>query len=28
VSPQVRAEMAGGHDRLLLLALAHTGCLP
>jgi ADP-ribose pyrophosphatase YjhB (NUDIX family) len=28
VSPQVRAEMTGGHDRLLTLALAHTGSLP
>lgn len=28
VSPEVRSEMTGGHDRLLRLALAHCGCLP
>ncbi len=28
VSPQVIAEMTGGHDRLLRLALAHVGELP
>ncbi len=27
-SPEVRAEMTGGHDRLLRLALAHVGRLP
>ncbi len=27
-SPEVRSEMTGGHDRLLRLAMAHTGCLP
>ncbi len=27
-SPEVRAEMTGGHDRLLRLALAHAGVLP
>jgi len=27
-SIDVRAEMTGGHDRLLRLALAHVGCLP
>lgn len=27
-SDEVRAEMTGGHDRLLRLALAHTGQLP
>ncbi len=27
-SDEVRAEMTGGHDRLLRLALAHTGILP
>lgn len=27
-SPEVRAEMTGGHDRLLRLALAHVGELP
>ena len=27
-SDEVRAEMTGGHDRLLRLALAHTGRLP
>jgi ADP-ribose pyrophosphatase YjhB (NUDIX family) len=26
-SPEVRAEMTGGHDRLVRLALAHAGCL-
>lgn len=28
VSPGVGAEMAGGHGRLVRLALAHAGCLP
>ena len=28
VSPGVRAEMAGGHDRLVRLALGHVGQLP
>jgi ADP-ribose pyrophosphatase YjhB (NUDIX family) len=28
VSPGVRDEMAGGHGRLVRLALAHAGCLP
>ena len=28
VSEEVRTEMAGGHDRLIRLALAHCGCLP
>lgn len=28
MSPEVRAEMTGGHDRLLRLALAHVGLLP
>ena len=28
VSEQVRAEMTGGHDRLLRLALSHVGVLP
>jgi ADP-ribose pyrophosphatase YjhB (NUDIX family) len=28
VSPRVVAEMTGGHDRLLRLALAHVGQLP
>jgi ADP-ribose pyrophosphatase YjhB (NUDIX family) len=28
VSPGVRAEMTGGHDRLVRLALAHAGALP
>ncbi len=28
VSPEVRGEMTGGHDRLVRLALAHAGCLP
>lgn len=28
MSPEVRAEMTGGHDRLLRLALAHVGTLP
>ncbi|MEM9036649.1 MAG: DUF4916 domain-containing protein [Actinomycetota bacterium] len=28
VRPEVRAEMTGGHDRLVRLALAHTGSLP
>jgi hypothetical protein len=28
VSDAVRLEMAGGHDRLVTLALAHTGTLP
>ncbi len=28
VSPAVRAQMTGGHDRLLRLALAHVGQLP
>lgn len=28
VSSEVRAEMTGGHDRLVRLALAHVGCLP
>lgn len=28
VSTEVRAEMTGGHDRLVRLALAHTGSLP
>jgi len=28
MSPEVRAEMTGGHDRLLRLALAHVGQLP
>ena len=28
MSPDVRAEMTGGHDRLLRLALAHVGMLP
>jgi len=28
MSPEVRAEMTGGHDRLLRLALAHVGMLP
>lgn len=27
-STAVRAEMTGGQDRLVLLALAHSGCLP
>jgi hypothetical protein len=27
-SPQVIAEMTGGHDRLVRLALAHCGRLP
>jgi ADP-ribose pyrophosphatase YjhB (NUDIX family) len=27
-SKAVRAEMTGGQDRLVLLALAHAGCLP
>ena len=26
-SPGVRAEMTGGQDRLVRLALAHAGCL-
>lgn len=28
VLPEVAAEMTGGHDRLVRLALAHAGCLP
>lgn len=28
VRDEVRQEMAGGHDRLVRLALAHCGCLP
>jgi ADP-ribose pyrophosphatase YjhB (NUDIX family) len=28
VSPEVRAEMTGGHDRLVRLALAFAGALP
>src|SRR5690606_41947194 len=28
VSQRVRNEMTGGHDRLIRLALAHTGVLP
>lgn len=28
VRPEVRAEMTGGHDRLLRLALAYAGVLP
>ncbi len=28
MSPEVRSEMTGGHDRLLRLALAHVGLLP
>jgi hypothetical protein len=28
VSPQVRQQMTGGHDRLIRLALAHVGQLP
>lgn len=28
VSPEVRREMTGGHDRLVRLALAHAGQLP
>jgi ADP-ribose pyrophosphatase YjhB (NUDIX family) len=28
VSDRVRREMTGGQDRLIRLALAHTGCLP
>ena len=28
MSPEVIAEMTGGHDRLLRLALGHTGQLP
>ena len=28
VSERVRAEMTGGHDRLIRLALAHVGELP
>jgi hypothetical protein len=28
VSDEVRAQMTGGHDRLIRLALAHTGALP
>ena len=28
ISPGVKAEMAGGHGRLVRLALAHAGCLP
>lgn len=28
VSEQVRAQMTGGHDRLIRLALAHAGVLP
>jgi len=28
VSEQVRAEMTGGQDRLIRLALAHAGQLP
>lgn len=28
VSPEVRREMTGGHDRLVRLALAHAGRLP
>lgn len=28
VSPEVIAQMTGGHDRLIRLALAHCGCLP
>ena len=28
VSPEVIAEMTGGHDRLIRLALAHVGRLP
>lgn len=28
VSNEVKAEMTGGHDRLVRLALAHVGCLP
>ena len=28
VSPEVREEMTGGHDRLIRLALAHVGQLP
>lgn len=28
VSPEVRAEMTSGHDRLIRLALAHVGALP
>lgn len=26
--PEVRRELASGHDRLVRLALAHAGCLP
>ncbi len=28
MSPELRSEMTGGHDRLLRLALAHVGLLP
>jgi ADP-ribose pyrophosphatase YjhB (NUDIX family) len=28
ISERVRREMTGGQDRLVRLALAHTGCLP
>lgn len=28
VTPEVAAEMTGGQDRLVRLALAHAGCLP
>ena len=28
VSEEVRRDMAGGHDRLVRMALAHGGCLP
>jgi len=28
ISPEVRREMTGGHDRLIRLALAHVGQLP
>jgi ADP-ribose pyrophosphatase YjhB (NUDIX family) len=28
VSESVRAEMSGGHDRIVRLGLAHVGCLP
>lgn len=28
VGPRVKAEMTGGQDRLIRLALAHVGCLP
>ena len=28
VREEIRGEMSGGHDRLVLLALAHCGCLP